>query len=119
MADENWIVVFHPDFAPEFRVLDDSVKVALGALFDKLRDRGPALARPFADTLNGSRHANMKELRFGLDDDWYRFAYAFDPKQKVVVLCGGGKGGVSQARFHDALIAKADRRYEHWIEGDR
>ncbi|WP_421760612.1 type II toxin-antitoxin system RelE/ParE family toxin [Devosia sp.] len=117
MGDETWTVVFHPDFVAEFRALDDSVKVALGALLDKLRDHGPALPRPFADTLKGSRYVNMKELRFGLDDDWYRFAFAFDPKQKAVVLCGGGKGGMSQTRFYDALIAKADRRFERWIEG--
>lgn len=118
MGDETWTVVFHPDFAPEFRALDDSVKAALGALLDKLREHGPALARPFVDTLKGSRYVNMKELRFGLEDDWYRFAFAFDPKQKAVLLCGGGKGGVSQTRFYNALIAKADRRFEQWIDGE-
>ena len=29
-----------------------------------LEQFGPQLGRPRVDTLNGSRHANMKELRF-------------------------------------------------------
>jgi hypothetical protein len=33
-----------------------------------LREFGPALKRPHCDTLKGSRHANMKELRFAADD---------------------------------------------------
>lgn len=28
-----------------------------------LRERGPMLSRPHADTVNGSQHSNMKELR--------------------------------------------------------
>ena len=33
-----------------------------------LESYGPQLGRPHADTLSGSRHANMKELRFGAAD---------------------------------------------------
>jgi hypothetical protein len=62
----------------------------------------------------------MKELRVAVADDWYRFAFAFDPQQQAVVLCGGGKAGMSQAKFYKALIAKADRRFEDWLkEGSR
>ena len=39
---------------------------------------GPRLGRPHADTLKGSRHANMKELRFDAANGVWRFAYAFD-----------------------------------------
>jgi hypothetical protein len=38
-------------------------------------------------------------------------AYAFDPEQQAVVLCGGAKGGVDGDRFYDELIRKADERY--------
>jgi hypothetical protein len=30
-----------------------------------LRDQGPTLGRPLVDTVKGSRHNNMKELRPG------------------------------------------------------
>jgi hypothetical protein len=33
-----------------------------------LEQFGPQLGRPRADTLNGSRHSNMKELRFDAVD---------------------------------------------------
>ncbi len=57
----------------------------------------PQLGRPRVDTLKGSRHANMKELRFDAADGVWRFAFAFDPKRKGIVLCGaaspvGAKG---------------------------
>jgi hypothetical protein len=36
---------------------------ALLAAVDVLEDRGPTLGRPLVDTLQGSTHGNMKELR--------------------------------------------------------
>lgn len=35
------------------------------AAVELLRDRGPHLGRPVADTVTASRHKNMKELRPG------------------------------------------------------
>jgi hypothetical protein len=68
------------------------------------------LGRPHADTLAGSKHANMKELRFAADDGVWRVAFAFDPKRRAIVLVAGDKTGVAQKRFYKALIAKADAR---------
>jgi hypothetical protein len=114
--DASWAVVFHPDFVDEFRDLDRPVKKKLGELLDLLRGSGPSLGRPQADALVGSKHPNMKELRMSTADDWYRFAFAFDPKQKAVILCGGGKGGGSQDKFYRALVVKADGRFDSWLE---
>jgi hypothetical protein len=61
-------VIFHPDFAPEFRALDTEVKETLGDVFDMLRDYGPELGRPNVDTLIGSSFANMKEIRAQTSD---------------------------------------------------
>jgi hypothetical protein len=33
----------------------------------------------------------MKELRFRSDDGVWRFAFAFDPRRRAVVLCGGSE----------------------------
>jgi hypothetical protein len=112
----TWKLVFHPSFAPEFRALDDDVKKSLGELFDELRVSGPNLGRPAADTLKGSKFANMKELRVSVASDWYRFAFAFDPVQQAVILCGGGKGGVAQELFYRSLIRTADRRFDEWLK---
>src|SRR3989442_14046198 len=72
---------------------------------------GPQLGRPRADTLNGSRHPNMKELRFDAADGVWRVAFAFDPSRKAILLVAGGKSGVSKKRFYRQLIEKADQRF--------
>lgn len=64
------------------------------------------------DPLAGSRHANMKELRFDAADGVWRFAFAFDPVRKAIILCGGDKSGGSQKRFYRQLIATADVRFD-------
>jgi len=54
----------------------------------------------------------MKELRFDAADGVWRFAFAFDPGRKAIILCGGDKSGGSQKRFYRHLIDKADRRFD-------
>ena len=51
-----------------------------------LREKGFRLGRPEVDTLEGSKHANMKELRVKVLKVQWRFAFAFDPARKAVVL---------------------------------
>ena len=72
---------------------------------------GPTLKRPHADTLKGSRFANMKELQFDADDGVWRLAYAFDPERKAILLVAGDKSGTSSALFYKTLITKADTRF--------
>ena len=74
-----------------------------------LEEFGPQLGRPYADTLDGSRHANMKELRFTADDGVWRVAYAFDPDREAILLIAGGKSGKSTTRFYKRLIEQVTR----------
>lgn len=101
----------HPDFVPEYDALPDAVQDELLAHVAVLEVFGPQLGRPRVDTLKGSRHANMKELRFDAADGVWRFAFAFDPKRRGIVLCGGDKSGSSEKRFYRQLIDKADNRF--------
>lgn len=73
---------------------------------------GPMLGRPRVDTLNGSRHANMKELRFQADNGVWRLAFAFDLRRKAILLVAGDKSGVNERRFYRQLIKKADERFD-------
>src|ERR1700690_3416633 len=59
-----------------------------------------------------ARIANMKELRFDAADGVWRFAFAFDPKRRAILLCGGDKSGGSEKRFYRQLIGKADDRFD-------
>lgn len=79
--------------------------------FYKIQQAGYQLKRPHADTLNGSEHSNMKELRFKVRKGVWRIAYAFDPNRQAIVLVAGDKTGVSQKRFYKQLIKEADRRF--------
>ena len=62
----NWIVEISDQFNPEFFALREEVQTEILALARLLQQLGPQLGRPRVDTLKGSRHANMKELRFSV-----------------------------------------------------
>ena len=69
-----------------------------------------------ADTLNGSKHANMKELRCDTHDGVWRVAFAFDTERKALLLTAGDKSGVSQKLFYKKLIKTADARFDAHLE---
>ena len=77
-----------------------------------LQQFGPQLGRPRVDTLKGSRHSNMKELRFNAADGEWRVAFAFDTKRKAILLVAGDKSGGSEKRFYRELIRRADDRFD-------
>ena len=91
---------------------DQEVEMAAGRLLEQF---GPHLGRPRVDTLNGSRHANMKEMRFSAADGEWRIAFAFDPARNAIVLVAGDKSGGSTKRFYRALIRKADQRFDRHL----
>jgi hypothetical protein len=104
------------EFKPEFDALHEDVRTELLALSLVLQEFGPQLGRPRVDTLNGSRHANMKELRFSAADGEWRAAFAFDPRRKAILLVAGDKSGGSEKRFYRELIRKADNRFDAHLE---
>lgn len=107
-----WIVLTTDTFDDWFTELDGSAKVEVNAKVGLLKVLGPQLGRPHADTLKGSKHKNMKELRADTKDLVMRIAFAFDPKRRAVLLVAGDKGGVSQSRFYKQLIARADALFD-------
>jgi len=111
----KWGVDLHDDFVPEYHVLHTDVQDELLARIGLLEQFGPQLGRPRVDTLNGSRHPNMKELRFDAADGVWRLAFAFDPNRKAIILAAGDKSGVSETRFYRQLIEIADRRFDAHI----
>jgi hypothetical protein len=108
----KWAVDLHGDFVPEYRELHKEVQDELLAHIELLERFGPQLGRPRADTLKGSRHPNMKELRFNAADGVWRVAFAFDSKRRAILLVAGDKSGGGEKRFYRHLTDKADRRFE-------
>lgn len=112
-----WTVETHPDFDPELDNLSLGVRRELRAAVLLLSRHGPQLGRPRVDTLKGSRHANMKELRFDAEGGVWRVAFAFDPQRKAILLVAGDKKGANERRFYRNLIRFADARLDRHLSG--
>ena len=100
------------EFKPEFDALHEDVRTEILALALVIHEFGPQLGRPRVDTLKGSRHANMKELRFSAADGEWRVAFGFDTRRRAILLVAGDKSGGSERRFYRELIRKADNRFD-------
>ena len=100
---EQWVIA-----------LSDKEFQAVAGAVDLLAAEGPALGRPAVDTIKGSRHQNMKELRaFG---GTIRALFAFDPQRSTIVLIGGDKRDDWKG-WYERNIPKADQLFdEHLAE---
>ncbi|MEQ1593206.1 MAG: type II toxin-antitoxin system RelE/ParE family toxin [Thiobacillaceae bacterium] len=111
----SWRILFHSDFDLEFQVLAEAIQDELLAHARLLQAFGPNLGRPTVDTMKGSKHTNMKELRFSCMGGVWRVAFAFDPSRNAILLVAGDKGGADQRRFYRKLIATADARLDEHL----
>ena len=110
----SWDVRFHDEFDAEFEVFAKDVQDNLLAAAKAVQIAGPKAGRPHVDALDGSKHANMKELRFtahGGREVW-RAAFAFDPDRTAVLLVAGDKQGGNQKLFYRRLVKIADQRFD-------
>ena len=110
----TWSVLFHEEFDAEFGGLGEDVQDNLLAAAKAVQIAGPKAGRPHVDTLQGSKHANMKELRFTAHEgrEVWRAAFAFDPARNAVVLVAGDKQGGNEKLFYKRLIRVADARFD-------
>ncbi len=108
----SWPVEVGDEFEIEFDAFQEEVQSEILALSRLLQRFGPHLGRPRVDTLKGSRHANMKELRFSAAGGEWRLAFAFDTRRRAMLLVAGDKSGGSEKRFYRELIRKADDRFD-------
>jgi hypothetical protein len=95
-------------------LVDEAAREDIRATLLVLIELGPALGRPLADTLKGSRHRNMKELRVQSNGRPFRILYAFDPNRRAIALVGGNKQ--SGSRFYKRMIPLADRLFDRHLE---
>jgi hypothetical protein len=112
----RWTVEFHPAFEAEFDAWSRQAKTAIAAKARLIEEFGPHLGRPHVDTLEGSRHANLKELRCNADNGVWRVVFAFDPDRKAILLVGADKSGGNEKRFYKKLIAEADVRFDDHLQ---
>lgn len=111
-----WTVALAPEFEPELLALSSEVRIEILAQARVVERFGPTAGRPRVDTLKGSKHANMKELRFDAEGGVWRVAFAFDPERRAILLIAGDKSGQSERVFYRRLIATADKRLDAHLE---
>lgn len=102
------------EFSEWFSAQEKSLKRAVAAHIGLLEDQGPQLRRPYADTLEGSRLSNLKELRVQHRGEPYRILYAFDPERKALLLIGGNKAG--DKRWYKRMIPLAEAIFERHLQ---
>lgn len=109
----SWEVLVTEGFEEWWNGLAEVHQDALTARIAMLRDHGPTLGRPTVDTIQGSKLANLKELRASVGRAHLRVLFVFDPDRRAVLLVGGNKAGQWQAWYRRA-IPEAEQLYaEH------
>ncbi|MCX5688837.1 MAG: type II toxin-antitoxin system RelE/ParE family toxin [Planctomycetota bacterium] len=106
----TWEIEYTDEFGAWWEGLDSRVQESIAHDIGILEVVGPGLGRPHVDTMKGSKHANMKELRTQHAGQPYRTFFAFDPRRCAILLIGGRKGG--DKRFYESLVAQADELYD-------
>ena len=116
-----WAVVVTEEFEEWMMSLTDKQYAATQRAINQLEQDGPALGRPFVDTIRNSRFKNMKELRVS-SQGALRVLFAFDPTRRAVLLLGGDKS--KDSRWNDwyvDAIHRADDLFEEHLRkiGDK
>ncbi len=106
-----WDVEFTDQFEHWWDTLSVEDQQGIDAAVRVLEERGPGLGRPLVDTVEGSRHANIKELRVGT----IRILFAFDPRRAAILLLGGDKRDRWQ-EFYTQIIPLADRLFDEHLK---
>jgi hypothetical protein len=109
-----WEIEYTDEFGEWWETLDEDQQVSVAASVELLRRLGPQLPRPHVDTLHGSRHTNLKELRTQHTGRPIHTLFAFDPRRCAILLIGGDKTGDN--RFYERMIPYADDLYDHHLE---
>ncbi len=112
-----WEIEYTDEFGAWWETLDADEQESIATSVELLRRLGPHLPRPHADTLKGSRHANMKELRTQHAGRPFRTLFAFDPRRCAILLIGGDKTG--DDRFYERIIPWADDLYDTHLQSLR
>lgn len=95
--------------------LTDAERIEVARKIELLEEKGPALGRPHADTIQGSKIANLKELIIQYGGDPYRVLFVFDPRRTAILLMGGEKTGKGNTWYKTA-IPQAEKIYEQYLK---
>jgi len=107
-----WNIELTDEAADWYVGLNRRDQLKIGAAIDSLEERGPTLGRPHVDSIKGSRHHNMKELRSV--GGHLRALFCFDPVRNAIVLIGGDKTD-DWTGWYERTIPRADDLYDDYL----
>jgi len=107
-------VEFTDEFGEWWDGLTEEEQARVGKSVNFLREYGPSLPRPHADTIRGSKYPNMRELRCQHRGRPYRVLYAFDPRRTAMLLIGGDKTG--RPDWYEEFVPRADKIYAQHLK---
>lgn len=110
----EWDVEYTDEFGEWWESLTEAEQEDVAAVVELLEQKGPQLPYPHSSSINGSRHAHMRELRIQHAGRPYRTLYAFDPRRTAILLIGGDKTG--NKRWYEEYIPQADRLYDEHLQ---
>ena len=109
-----WVVETTDEYDAWFLDQTGNSQASIQMKVEFLKEYGPHLPRPHADTLKGSSLSNLKELRAQTENHVYRIAFLFDEERKAILLIGGDKKGKNEKRFYRGLIKQAEEIYKQY-----
>lgn len=104
----RWGMERTDEFEEWWKTLSKPERRQILTSIELLEEHGPNAGRPTVDSIRGSKHPNMKELRA---TPTIRVFFAFDPRRVAVLLVGGDKAGRTK-RFYRQMVDKADKVYD-------
>jgi len=108
-----WDVEVSDEFRDWYEALAAEEQDSVTYSVDLLRFSGPDLGRPFVDSVQRSRHSNMKELRVQHKGRPWRILFAFDPRRMAYLILAGDKTG--NPRWYKINVPRADAIYDRHL----
>ena len=105
-----WEIEIKPQVEQWLRSLGPDDRQRVAEALDRLAEGGAGLGTPLVKSIKSSRHHNMKELRYGN----YRALFAFDQRERGVVLVAGDKTGDWRG-WYERNVPVADRLYDQHL----
>jgi len=104
-----WSIEYTQEYEDWFSAQEEDNKVAINAKVILLSEFGPHLGRPYVDAIQGSKYANLKELRVKHKNTVFRILFCFDKRRNCWLLIGGNKKGKNEKPFYKNIIREAEK----------
>jgi hypothetical protein len=109
-----WPINYTKEYGEWFSAQEEENQMAINAKIIVLSEFGPNLGRPYVDTIQGSKYANLKELRIKYKNTVFRILFCFDQIRNCWLLIGGNKKGKNEEQFYKKLIKQAEELIEKY-----